>query len=299
MMGLGKDAGTSSISRFGTIENSVHLAESRHDLFSDRSFREKLFSRLDELLPRRGVLSLDVFDTLVLRDQSSELTRFYEVGARMASLVNARAPARLIRQVDAFLARHLGTGASYRAGRAVDGCREGSLTEIHRTASRLLGQGDDMKESFIQAELDYEAERLSVNHALLRYAQQYRELGGRVALVSDMYMHADQLRGLLGKLSIEDSAYDCLVSSADTKVSKASGRIFPLLERVMRLEPGDFLHVGDSLLGDFRRPIQRGWRALHVPVAEAELQARRRDHAATASMLATRYRIVVDIAMPR
>ena len=43
-----------------------------------------LLGRLEELMAEKNILSLDVFDTLLLRDNYSELTRFIEIGERMA-----------------------------------------------------------------------------------------------------------------------------------------------------------------------------------------------------------------------
>jgi hypothetical protein len=98
----------------------------RQALFRNRRFRRQVFEALDELALTHdgtpGLLSLDVFDTLLLRDGSSQVRRFGEIGARMAARAGPGTTAE-----DALIARHLGTRASYRAGPRVDGCGEGSL----------------------------------------------------------------------------------------------------------------------------------------------------------------------------
>ena len=252
-----------------------------------------LFKRIDALMPASGILSLDVFDTFLLRDNSSELTRFVEIGARMAAFAGNVNP------VDAFLARHLATKASYRAGKTVKGCREGSLTEIHRTASRIIGRGSEMTETFIEAELDYETGRLSVNHLLLDYARIHCDRGGHTILVSDMYMHADQIKRLISKMGVDSDLFAQIFSSADSKVSKASGGIFSLIEESLVVEAGDFLHLGDSLCGDFRQPLAHGWKALHMPIPHAEIESRRCDHFATAEKLKQNHGLAIDITIPR
>ncbi|MCU4652175.1 hypothetical protein N8I71_05000 [Roseibacterium sp. SDUM158016] len=261
--------------RFDGIAATLTDAPDREALLRDRAFRRRLFTALDARLTRRdggpaGLLSLDVFDTLLLRDGSSELRRFVEVGEAMATHAG-----RAITAIDAFLARHLGTKASYRAGPRVDGCGEGSLTEIHLTAARLLGMPDAMADDFVGIELVNEAARVSVNRLLLSYIDRHRARGGKVVLVSDMYMHAGQIAALLARCGVPASSYDALYSSADTKVSKASGGIFA---RIAEAREAPFVvHLGDSPLGDCRRPREAGWDAMLLPVPETLLAERRRD----------------------
>lgn len=291
-------ATVTSIHRFDDIESQLTNAKTgRRDLFFSTGFASLLAERLDGLLAGANILSMDVFDTFVLRDNSSEITRFYEIGGKMATLASDHAK-REIAQVDAFVARHLGTKASYRASAKIRGCREGSLSEIHTTASRLLVRDSILCSAFVEAELDMEASRIDPNPFLVDYATRHRAKGGRVALLTDMYMHADQVACLLQLLGIPDAAYDCLISSADTKVSKASGGIFRNMQEKMQALPSDFVHIGDSFRGDVAQPIQHGWQALHLPLAHFDILERRKDHAKTANMLRNQFGIDIDIAMP-
>ena len=290
---------TTSYYRFDSIETKLaDAATGRHSLFSNEEFAAELSERLDELLAGRTVLSLDVFDTFVLRDNSSEMSRFFEVGERMAAIVESEIGAP-VSKVDAFVARHLGTKATYRTSRRRKGCREGSLTELHRTASRLLVGDARLTEKFVTAEIENEATRIVPNPFLVAYAKRHRERGGKLALVTDMYMHADQVGLLLQMLGIESGDYDLLISSADTKVSKASVGIFELFEEELDAKSDQFVHVGDSFRGDVAQPINRGWRALHLPISEFDLIERRRDHLKTGKVLADEHKLSVSIAMPR
>lgn len=290
---LKTSASASTIERFDAIEGTIFRAPSRNDLYRNPDFVADLYAYLDENACADGILSLDIFDTFLLRDNSSEFRRFVEIGERMASLIAGIAP------IDAFLARHFGTVASYRAGRLVDGCGEGSLTEIHRTAGRLLGASDDFVNAFVNAELDYESTRMWVNPALLGYVHRHRNRGGRVILVSDMYMHADQIRCLLEKLSVDLRLFEFVFSSADSKVSKASGGIFSLIEAAVGASPPAFLHLGDSLKGDYVNPRVAGWRSLHLPISRAEVEVRRQDHLEMADLLKRTFGLTVDIGLPK
>jgi FMN phosphatase YigB (HAD superfamily) len=298
-----------SVYRFDDIEGPLAAATSRRQLLARKDFSAALALKLEAMLPEEnGILSIDIFDTLLIRDNSSEITRFVGIGGRMADIVNAAAGKAgkkterkppVVSAIDAFLARYLGTKASYRASKPVKGCREGSLSEIHATASRLLTGSPRLSEAFIEAELAYEATRMKPNRLLVDMVKRHKKNTGRVVLLTDMYMHASQVETLMRKLRIDRKLFDLIVSSADTKVSKASGGVFAIVEKALKAEPEQFVHVGDSLKGDFQRPIQRGWQAVHLPVPEAEIVMRRKDHLKTASMLAKTHGIAVDIAMPR
>jgi hypothetical protein len=75
--------------RFDRIEAELTRTADRQALLRNRRFGAGLRSarRLLGVLHdgKPGLLSLDVFDTLLLRDGSSELRRFGEIGARMAA----------------------------------------------------------------------------------------------------------------------------------------------------------------------------------------------------------------------
>ena len=295
-----------TISRFGAFQERVALADSRLALDADPDYRRALFAEFDALLARRdAVLSLDIFDTLLLRDDSSELRRFWEIGHAMAAVVGDHGDGVPVKvdAADAFLLRCLGTQATYRAANRIDGCREGCLSEIHRTAARMIaGAGsrlaNTLHAAFVAAELDHEARRLHPATAILDYAARHREGGRTVILVTHTYMRESHVRALLARLDIPADAFDLILSSADTKVSKASGGIFALAERALGRGPEAFVHAGDSLDGDYRRPIGHGWRALHLPIALAERRRRRADHIAISDEIRERHGFVPEVALP-
>ena len=188
--------------------------------------------------------------------------------------------------------------ASRPASPAVKGCREGSLTEIYRTAARLLEIDTDPKH-LIDIEIGNEVERIEPNEALIEYAENHVAKGGRVLLLTDMYMHAEQVRKLLDALAIPTTITEHLISSADTKVSKASGKIFDVAETYFRSSSDEFVHLGDSINGDYKKAITHGWRALHLPVSKKDIQQRRQDHLSTAETIRSDYGITTSIAIPR
>lgn len=288
------------VHRFDHIEACLTNCDDRTMLFQDKEFQMLLEERLDGLFAGEratSVLSLDVFDTLLLRDDSSELTRFFEIGGLMAEIASS-ATGRRIAQQDAFLARYFGTKATYRCRDRLQGYGEGSLTEIHETASRILTGGSELAGDFIEAELKYEVSRTKPNSFLTGYMARHRAAGGRVILLTDMYMHQQHVATLLEEHGVMSDEYDALISSADELYSKASGRLFQTAEALTDATPRDFLHLGDSLKGDMKQAISKGWSALHLPLSKAGISRRRADHQRTVNRLNEAFSISVDIAMP-
>lgn len=291
---VGRVASVSSLRktvRFDALQAPLSDSADRRIVFENAQYRAMLSEAIAAVLPPEGVLSYDVFDTFLLRDDVSEYRRFIEIAELVAAHVGCD-------PVDAFIARHLGTRASYRAGRRVKGCGEGSLSEIHRTAARLLGCDEAAAETFVDIELDYEADHLSVNPALMELARWHRERGGRVIAISDMYMHAEQIERLMARIVPGHPLFDVVYSSADTKVSKASGHLFDLVREDLDARAIGCVHVGDSLYGDFRRARERGWAALHLPVAAAEIARRRHDHVMARDRLLQERQVAVEIKLP-
>ena len=150
-----------SVQRFAHIQLSLTQATSRTSLLSNVDFRRDFFGAVDNLITSHdAVLSLDIFDTLLLRDDSAEITRFVEIGNRMMDILDGKysssdAHTTDKRSINGFLARYLGTTATYRARKRVQGAGEGSLNEIHSVASRLLTGDVDYRDAFIEAELRY------------------------------------------------------------------------------------------------------------------------------------------------
>lgn len=290
---------TANAARFDKLESALANCPSRRELFASGQIADELRRRLKGFgLPDRYVLSLDVFDTLLLRDQTSELSRFYRFGARMAELANKTVERARISQLDAFLARHLGTKASYRAGTVIEGHREGSIKEIHRVASSLLVGDARLSDAFVAAELAFEAETLTLNPVLVEFMGEHHANGGRVVLVSDMYMHAEHIAELLDRAGLDRGLYNVIVSSADEKLSKSSGALFPLVEKRIGAVPGTIAHIGDSLVGDYQNAKRAGWQAIHLPLSRTDIRQRLADHIKTATFLARSHGIRIDIAPP-
>lgn len=222
------------------------------------------------------VLSFDVFDTFLLRNNKPETARYLELSARIATRLaerNAKAPS----DIDLLIARLHGMAFSYRTRKAVDGCREGHIDQVIRYALTALNIPRTHESTFRDVELDYETANLTVNPVLAAVASAHRARGGKVILVSDMYLGGKDIGTILSRLSNGvTNWYDKIYSSADHILSKRAGKIFGLIEKDLDLPADQFLHIGDAWEGDVVKPREAGWNALHFPIARNETAERER-----------------------
>ncbi len=215
------------------------------------------------------VLSLDVFDTLLLRNDKPEAFRFREISQFVKERLGEKAET--MSDVDLLLSRVLGMTISYRCRPDIDGCREGSIEEVIRTQRRDLNLPPAVDQVFLQAEIDYEAANLTPNQVLIDVAKEFRAQGGVVVLVSDMYLGEAPISLILRRLDIDARVeFDGVFSSCDHIVSKRASKLFTKISSQLRCDPEACLHVGDSVEGDVFQCRAAGWRAVYFPVAREE-----------------------------
>ncbi|WP_420450863.1 glycosyltransferase [Ilumatobacter sp.] len=121
-------------------------------------------------------------------------------------------------------------------------------------------------ERHVEAELAVEAEHLRPIPETLELIRLARRHGVPVVLVSDIYLGADQLRGLLAAAGVDTALVDDVVTSADHRLGKAHG----LLARTIAargVEPTATLHLGDNEVADVATATDLGTHVLHVDVA--------------------------------
>jgi hypothetical protein len=273
-----------TVTQFGHLEKLVQQTHARHEFFASADFKKDFHNYLEA--QQFTVLSLDVFDTLLLRNDKSELTRFYELAGHLATFLQKQGGG--ITQPDVLIARLMAARTAYRSGDRVQGCREGALTDIYRLMFDILKLPEPLLADCIQIELQYESDNLTVNHALLDVVRQTVANGKRAILLSDMYLEGDHIQQLIEVKTKEANLFTHIISSADEKVSKhCAGKIYPHVEALMNTNSDNFLHIGDSLRSDYQHACYNGWQALHLGIPITERRARLNSHTQTVATLAT------------
>lgn len=215
-----------------------------------RDLRGELQRAVESLKPG-DVLSLDVFDTALLRvlRQPKDLFAWIEPEAQAAlgrpgyPFAQARAAAERVARD-----RH-----------EKEGCEDVTLAQIHAVLAEMAGA--DASAAARTMELEIAAERrLGYAHPLILEAcRAARGRGVRVVFVSDMYLPAETIRGLL-----ELNGYEApeVFVSCEAGKTKHSGGLFEVVLQALGIAPERMLHVGDHPESDGGRPSRMGIRTL-------------------------------------
>jgi predicted HAD superfamily hydrolase len=262
---------------FAPVARELLACHSRQALLTSEKAAALRKAIEDEIAAKKvSVLSFDVFDTFLLRNNKPETARYHELSARIRDRIAAQLT-NPPRDIDLLIARLRGMDFSYRTRKAVDGCREGHIEQVIRVARTALNLPRETEAAFLETELDYETANLTVNPLLAGIASAFRSRGGKVILVSDMYLGKTEIASILNRLSGGVTGwYDKIYSSADHVLSKRSGKIFGVIEKDLIVPSKGFLHIGDAWEGDVMRPREAGWNAMHFPISRAETAERER-----------------------
>lgn len=197
------------------------------------------------------VFSIDVFDTLLLREYKSEITRFREI----AELVHQAFPE--ISSRNFFQARALAHRLAYQLAKPVQGCREAAFDSIYRLIGAILQEHDAIRLAAMQEiDLSYEISHLRLNPNIRKLLEIARMRNLRIVAVSDMYLNRDALARIINNF-LPPGMINEIYSSADFGISKISGLLWDELLRREQVSPQAILHLGDNPVADFEMPYIR------------------------------------------
>ncbi|WP_159448384.1 HAD family hydrolase [Demequina sp. NBRC 110052] len=206
--------------------------------------------------PAPAVLSLDIFDTVLLRDGSTQVERFVKSGRRAAPRLGvdpgALAAARILAHTNAY--------------RAISMERPGAdprFDAICRATVASVGLGGEAASVLAECEKDVDAERLKPGAPALAIIDEARARGQRVIATSDTWYAPDDVGELLVRV-LGLQPFDRIYTSSELGATKHHGGIF---EKVADLEgygAEHFLHVGDTWAADYGRATAAGWAARHL-----------------------------------
>ncbi|WP_143338266.1 HAD family hydrolase [Demequina sp. NBRC 110054] len=207
--------------------------------------------------PTTTVLSLDIFDTVVLRDGTTQAFRFVEAATLAARRLG----------VDPGPLTELRLVSHDNAYRAIQMERPGAdarFASLCRAVTAPLGLGAHGAAVLAECELEADIARLKPNPAALALISDARAKARRVIAVSDTWYSADDIARLLDAV-VGEQPFDAIYTSADLGTSKQGGGMFDRVAVLEGCPPGEFLHVGDTLEADQVNAAAAGWNAAHLP----------------------------------
>lgn len=208
------------------------------------------------------LVSVDLFDTLLLRDHCCERRRFLKIARRAATALEA-AGWRVT--VEALYRSRL--DAHRLAYRALDWDRpqgDAPLARIHHLQTTVLGLPAEAAAALGGAELAFEAASLHPNRRLLRRLAAFRARGKRVIAISDMYLPRAFLCELLDRVA-PGHPVDAVYCSAEFNLTKRSSRLFGAVLEREGVAPGRVLHLGDDRRADLEMARTAGLQSRWLP----------------------------------
>ncbi len=209
--------------------------------------------------PAIQVISLDVFDTLLLRDTEPELARFDALAkAQNLALSQAgfAAPGRERLYRARLWAHKQVCDAAARAG------GEARHDDILREVCRRCDLDAAAVPTLARAEVAWESRRLAPNRPLLAWLERLPRR--RLVLTSDMYLATGHVRELVSAI-VPGLAAVPLYVSAEYQQTKRHGGLFAILAAAEGVAPAAILHIGDHPLADGVQAMRAGCRAVHLP----------------------------------
>ena len=164
--------------------------------------------------------------------------------------------------------------------------KEVTLRQVHLQLALALGwdTGDaGLMDDLRTAELAAEADALVADRELLALVGELAAAGRRMVLVSDSYLSAADIMGLVTGAGYPEGAFERAFVSSGFGLSKSCG-LFDVLIKELDLHPARLLHVGDLPDADLAPVKELGGRAVRWPVARDEAIALTMEETGTKSL---------------
>ena len=210
------------------------------------------------------VVSVDCFDTLLLREPKSESKRFLEISsAQIASLnkkgICCHSNANDLRNLRINITREWNKDKHFNSFANLP-MHQSILTKIVGE----IGLPEKSVALMREAELNYELGVLRPNKKLIKILNELIRYGKRIILISDMYLSGDDISFLVEKLCINLSVAR-VYSSADFKMTKKSGRLYKKVLINENIKPQAMIHAGDNKFSDVIMAKKYEIYSIHTP----------------------------------
>jgi FMN phosphatase YigB (HAD superfamily) len=219
----------------------------------------------DELDPSLvSVISVDVFDTILIRKPISEVHRRSLIATLIKKklldlqigddiTVNLLRSTRVQIESLAFRARELfGHNGEVR------------LTDIIEKQLKILNLPIGIASVFIDAEVEIEKRCLKVNSPLLSWLRSMKNDGKSIIAISDTILPHHALEELLASFA-QDLQFTKIYSSADIRETKKDGGLFSFAIDDIGVQAHEIWHMGDDLHADVIKARSAGLQVRHIP----------------------------------
>jgi len=224
----------------------------------------------DRRFSAAGVISFDVFDTLIFRRTPPGFVS-NAVSFRLKSELEALGYIPVMPLSMARKEAYESVAATMRGGsyRDADCTLEEFLPEwIRRSAGCDDPRFAELANRMFAIEIDYEFRLTRPNVALLDKIKELKRAGRRIVYCSDMILGKKGIDSLLARHGYE-GLFDAAYVSSDNRAFKWSGKLFDIMLHNENLSPEQLVHAGDNEYSDFRVPQRLGIYSILLSGGEA------------------------------
>ena len=207
------------------------------------------------------IVSVDVFDTTLLRDNKGQRRRFAEVATELSHRLGREGRAFDIGLL--FKLRLAVHGLAYQAVRMERPEGDATLARMHGIQSALLGLDPSCITHMQEAEIAVERRSLSANRHLLDWLAAMRAEGKPVIAISDIYLPTTVVRALISEKT--GTAVERTYVSSDLGLTKRSGKLFANVAAMEGMPLTRMLHCGDHPRSDVAMARAAGMQAVLLP----------------------------------
>lgn len=216
-----------------------------------------------------GILSFDVFDTLLWRRTPRPVDVFHDI-PRVAARAGIKLPPISGVQFGATRRRAESTARV----RVAEEFGTGEVTLAQIIEQLVIDLGWDLDDTALldalaAAELAAETEALVADHELLQLVREQRQHGRRMIVVSDSYLSPAHVGSLLSGAGFAADAFERVFVSSSFGVSKSTG-LFEIVAQELDVHPARILHLGDNVGADVTPLRNLGGRSSRWAVARDE-----------------------------
>ena len=202
------------------------------------------------------LVSTDLFDTILLRDHSTESVRLQAACVRSAQRLGVPAAALTRLRWDAHTMAYRAVAIERPAG-------EATLSGMWAAVAEVLGLEAGAAQLLAEDEVDVDVEHLRPNDDLLAVLAAAVGAGVKVIAVSDTYYSGQHLRRMISAVAGTDP-FCRVYSSADLGLTKHGGRIFAEVGRREGVQAGRIVHIGDDRRADVEMAAAAGWTPIQL-----------------------------------
>ena len=215
--------------------------------------------------PQTRLVSVDVFDTLLLRDTIPEPVRFRAISELQHAAICNEGNSE-IGPLAWYRLRQEAARTVYFTKTPKFGAREASWHEIFHVllATGGVPANQTNLDSCLEIELQYESQRLRLNKPLWQLLRAAQAQGKPVVFISDMYLNASCIGELINR-ALGHVADLKIYSSAEFGFGKSSGEIFRVAANEASVRFDQMVHCGDNRHADFEVPSSLGISACYLP----------------------------------